>query len=108
MREVLKGFWDGLKSSGVLLLPYFSLIPQHHTSPSIHPNLSSGKPTQGGLEVSVDASEEVLSLMTAYIHSGLLPPLCPSLPLLSLDTLLPGNSTTNMHISTAMNNLRIT
>jgi hypothetical protein len=35
---------------------------------------------QGGLEISVDASEEVLTLLVHYIHTGLLPSLSASYP----------------------------
>lgn len=35
---------------------------------------------QGGLEISVDASEEVLTLLVHYIHTGLLPSLSSSYP----------------------------
>lgn len=47
MREVLEDFWNGM-------------------------NQETAKTTRGGLEISVDASDLVLSILVYYIHTGLL------------------------------------
>jgi hypothetical protein len=44
---------------------------------------------QGGLEISVDASEEVLTLLVHYLHTGVLPPLSASYPPLLTNNISP-------------------
>jgi hypothetical protein len=46
--------------------------------------------SHGGLEVSVDACENVLMLIIHYIHTGLLLPLPPTMNPISVDS-MPGN-----------------
>jgi len=59
MREVLSDFWDGYKQSD--------------------------RPPSGGLEVSVDASGEVLTLLVHYMHTGTVVPIPSYLPVVETD-----------------------